>query len=226
MMSSRAIPMSSPDITTAEIEAVSRVLATRYLSIGSQIQAFEEAFASTVGTEHAVGVNSGTSGLHLAVIAAGIKAGDFVITTPFSFVSSANCILFERAIPIFVDIDPQTLNIDPALVAQAADDLARGGGAANRWLPPALRKSPTSNLQPPTSNLQPPIKAVLPVDAFGQPADYDPIQEVAERHGLVVIEDSCEAIGAEYKGRKAGTLGDVAVFAFYPNTQMTTGEGA
>ena len=210
--------MSSPDLTEAEVAAVNRVLQTRYLSIGPQIKAFEQALASYVGTRHATGVNSGTSGLHLCIIAAGVGEGDLVITTPFSFISSANCILFERAIPIFVDIDPQTLNIDPALVAAAADDLARGGDAAKRWLPPALRKSQVPNPKPQ-------LKAVLTVDAFGQPADHDPIRAVAERHDLVIIEDSCEALGAEYKGRKAGTLGDVGVFAFYPNKQMTTGEG-
>jgi perosamine synthetase len=212
------ISMSSPDLTDGEIAAVNRVLQTRYLSIGPQIEAFEQALAAFVGTAHAVGVNSGTSGLHLAVIAAGVGEGDLVITTPFSFIASANCVLYERAVPIFVDIDPQTLNIDPALVAAAADDLARGGDAARRWLPPALRKSPIPN---PRS----PVKAVLPVDAFGQPADYAPIRETAARHGLAVIGDACEAIGAEYKGHRAGTLGDVAVFAFYPNKQMTTGEG-
>jgi perosamine synthetase len=210
--------MSSPDLTADDIEAVNAVLCTPYLSIGPQIEAFEQTFASYVGTQHAIGVSSGTSGLHLAVIAAGVDEGDLVITTSFSFIASANCILYERAIPIFVDIEPQTLNIDPALVAAAADDLAHGGDAAKRWLPPALRKSQMPNSTPR-------VKAVLSVDAFGQPADYEPIREIAERHDLVIIEDSCEAVGAEYKGRKAGTLGDVAVFAFYPNKQMTTGEG-
>jgi dTDP-4-amino-4,6-dideoxygalactose transaminase len=213
--------MSSPELTDADIAAVNEVLETRYLSLGPKIEAFEEAFAATVGTQHAVGVNSGTSGLHLAVIAAGIEEGDLVITTPFSFIASSNCILFEKAVPVFVDIDPQTLNIDPAQVAQAAADLAQGGKAAKRWLPPALRNSQSSILNSPSSKL----KAILPVDAFGQPADYDPIQAVAEQYDLAIIEDSCEAIGAEYKGRPAGTLGDVGVFAFYPNKQMTTGEG-
>lgn len=208
--------MSSPDLTEADIAAVNRVLQTRYLSIGPRIEAFEEATASYVGAAHAIGVNSGTSGLHLAVIAAGVEAGDLVITTPFSFIASANCILFERAIPIFVDIDPQTLNIDPVQVAQAAADLVQAADAANKWLPPVLRN---------TQHAARSLKAILPVDAFGQPADYDQIGAVAEQHGLAVIEDSCEAIGAKYKGRKAGTLGDVAVFAFYPNKQMTTGEG-
>ncbi|MGD9404109.1 MAG: DegT/DnrJ/EryC1/StrS family aminotransferase, partial [Anaerolineae bacterium] len=140
------IHMSSPDLTEAEIAAVSAVLRTRYLSIGPQLEAFERAVASYLGVAHAVGVNSGTSGLHLAVIAAGVgEAGivsedgklDLVITTPFSFVASANCILYQRAVPVFVDVDPATGNIDPAQVAEAAHDLAAGGRAALRWLPPA-----------------------------------------------------------------------------------------
>ena len=135
------IPMSSPELTDADIAAVYEVLETRYLSFGPKLEAFEDAFASTVGKQHAVGVNSGTSGLHLAVIAAGVEENDLVITTPFSFIASANCILFERAIPIFVDIDPKTLNIDPELVAQAADDLMKGGRAAERWLPRTCQRA-------------------------------------------------------------------------------------
>jgi dTDP-4-amino-4,6-dideoxygalactose transaminase len=218
------ITMSSPDLTDVEIAAVNQVLTTPCLSIGPRLNAFELAVASYVGGAHAVGVNSGTSGLHLAVIAAGIgeghpdelKSQDLVITTPFSFVASANCILYERAVPVFVDVDPATGNLDPSLVAEAAHDLSRGGGATRRWLPPSIL-----NPQSPIPNL----RAILPIHAFGQPADMDPILEVAGRYDLAVIEDACEAIGAEYAGRKAGTLGDVAVFAFYPNKQMTTGEG-
>ena len=211
------IPMSSPDITAAEIEAVNQVLQTPHLSLGPRIVEFEERFAAYVGACHAIGVSSGTAGLHLCVIAAGVGEGDLVITTPFSFVSSANVILYERAIPIFVDIDSQTLNIDPALVAEAVHDLTKGGKNAGRWLPPSLRNHPISTFHPPSS--------ILPVHAFGQPADMDAINAMAQEYGLAVIGDACEAVGAEYKGRKAGTLGDVAVFAFYPNKQMTTGEG-
>jgi len=210
------IPMAHPDLTTAEVAAVTQVLQTPFLSIGPQITAFEQAVGSYIGARYAIGVNSGTSGLHLCIIAAGIKEGDLVITTPFSFIASANCILYERAVPIFVDIDPQTLNIDPTQVATAADDLTSDGDGATRWLPPAMRHLPPTTRR---------LKAILPVDVFGQPADTDPIRQVAERHDLFIIEDACEAIGAEYKGRKAGTLGDAAVFAFYPNKQMTTGEG-
>ena len=210
------IPMSSPELNKSDIQAVNDVLDTRYLSMGPKSQAFEEAIAAYAGTNHAVCVNSGTSALHLAVIAAGIEEGDLVITTPFSFVSSANCILFERGIPVFVDIDPVTFNIDPAQVTQAAHDLTQGGEAAKHWLP--------KNVQHSTFN-KGKLKAILPVDAFGQPVDYDPIQKAADEHELIIIEDSCEAIGAEYKGRKAGTLGDIGAFAFYPNKQITTGEG-
>jgi len=213
----RRIPMSSPDLTAAEIEAVGQVLRTSYLSMGPHIDEFEERFAAYVGTRHAIGVSSGTTGLHLCVIAAGVSEGDLIITTPFSFVASANCILFESAIPVFVDVDPVTGNMDPSLVAEAVHDLCQGGSAAHRWLPPALRHPPLANSYR--------LSAILPVHAFGQPADMDPILNTARRHKLQVIEDACEAIGAEYQGRKAGTLGDVAVFAFYPNKQMTTGEG-
>lgn len=208
--------MSSPDLIEDEVRAIQRVLATRHLSIGPQIEAFERSLSSFVGAAHAVAVNSGTSGLHLCVIAAGVQEGDLVITTPFSFISSANCILYERAIPVFVDVEPVTGNIQANSVTEAAHDLLHGGSAVQRWLPPAIRHSPLAIRA---------LKAILPVHAFGQPADMDPILDVARRHNLAVIEDSCEAIGAEYQGRKAGTLGDAAVFAFYPNKQITTGEG-
>ncbi|MDI7278035.1 MAG: DegT/DnrJ/EryC1/StrS family aminotransferase [Anaerolineae bacterium] len=212
------------------------VLATSRLSIGPELQAFEAALAGYVGARHAVGVSSGTSGLHLCVIAAGVGEGDLVLTTPFSFVASANCILYERGVPVFVDVDPATGNIDPALLAQAAHDLSRGGPAAHRWLPPSIALTfHVSRFTPHASRFtfhasrftshSPRLTALLPVHAFGQPADMDPILETAREHGLAVIEDACEAIGAEYRGRKAGTMGDAGVFAFYPNKQMTTGEG-
>ena len=224
-MDNTAIPMSSPDLTGAEIEAVNDVLRTPYLSIGPQLEGFEQAISSFVGVKHAIGVNSGTSGLHLAVIAAGVGEGsytgqdgrpDLVVTTPFSFVASANCILYQRSIPIFVDVERATGNLDPALVVEAVHDLLSGGRAARRWLPPSLRDGQEALGK---------LKAILPIHAFGQPADMDPIVEAGARHQLAVIEDACEAIGAEYRGRKVGTLGDAAVFAFYPNKQMTTGEG-
>ena len=207
--------MSAPDVGDAEAVAVSRVLETAYLSMGSQLPEFERTFADYVGARHAVGVNSGTSGLHLAVIAAGVEAGDFVITTPFTFVASANCVLYERAIPVFVDVDPQTGNIDPELAAEAARDIMRGPQHAKRWLPPAARDSIGSGQ----------LRALLPVHVFGQPAEMRPLLEVARSHQIAIIEDACEAIGATYQGRSAGTMGDAAVFGFYPNKQVTTGEG-
>lgn len=207
------VPMSSPDLTPAEREAVIGVLDTPNLSIGPRVEAFEKAVADRVGVRHAVAVSSGTSGLHLCVRALGIEQGDRVITTPFSFVASANVLLYERAVPVFVDVDPDTGNIDADLVAEATDGLSRGGLAARRWLP--RRGVPESGT----------LKAMLPVDVFGQPADYDALDRTARAHGLSVLEDSCEALGAEYKGLPAGRLGDVGVFGFYPNKQVTTGEG-
>jgi dTDP-4-amino-4,6-dideoxygalactose transaminase len=211
------IRMSSPDLTDADRLAVYEVLQTPNLSMGPKIAAFEQAFCDLTGAKHAIGVNSGTAGLHLCVRAAGIGVGDIVITTPFSFVSSTNVFLFEKAVPVFVDIDPVTGNINPDLLEQAVEDLSLGGGAARRWLP--------RRLPPVNQHMLNTVKALLPVDVFGQPADYDRINAVANQYDLAVIEDSCEALGGEYKGRTAGTLGDYGVFAFYPNKQITTGEG-
>jgi len=186
------IPLAQPDLTEREVEAVVRVLRTSRLSLGPVLEAFERRLAAVAGVKHAVAVNSGTSALHLCVKALDIKEGDEVITTPFSFIASANCVLYERARPVFVDIDPHTLNLDPGRVERAIT--AR-------------------------------TKAVLAVDIFGHPAEWDALADIARRHGLKLIEDAAEALGAEYKGRRAGSFGDVAVFAFYPNKQITTGEG-
>jgi len=198
--------MSSPDLTDADRQAVIDVINTPNLSMGQRILDFEQSFCAQTGRKHAIGVNSGTAGLHLCVRAAGIGPGDLVITTPFSFVASSNVLLFENATPVFVDIDSRTGNINPELVADAARNI-------EKYLP---RTAPVAHRE---------LKAILPVDVFGQAADMDPINAVAEEHGLAVIEDSCEALGAEYKGRQAGTLGDYGVFAFYPNKQITVGEG-
>ena len=211
--SEKPIRMSSPDIGNDEKEAVMSVLNSPILSMGEQVKGFEEAIKEYAGARNAIAVSSGTAGLHLCIRAAGIKKNDLVITTPFSFVSSSNVILFEDAIPVFVDVDPETGNIDPKLVAQAASDLKAGGEQATKWLPKKGAETVGE------------LKAILPVDVFGQPADMDEISKVADDFELIVIEDSCEAIGAEYKGRSAGKLGDMGVFAFYPNKQMTTGEG-
>jgi perosamine synthetase len=186
------IPMSEPDITAEDIELVVSVLKSKCLSLGPYLKKFEDAFAAYIGTRYGVGVSSGTTGLHALVRATGIGPGDEVITTPFSFVASANCILYERARPVFVDIDETSLNLDPHLLADAVSDHTR---------------------------------AILPVHVFGQPCPMDEIMTLAHRRDLLVIEDACEAVGAEYQGRKVGTFGSAAVFAFYPNKQMTTGEG-
>lgn len=186
------ISLSRPDITQREIDLVNQVLRTPHLSGGPFLERFERGIAAYVGTRWAVGVSNGTCGLHLAVAALGIKEGDEVITTPFSFVASANCILYERARPIFVDIDPWSLNMDVNLIERA---------------------------------ITPRTKAILPVHVFGHPCPMDEIRAIADRYHLAVIEDACEALGAEYAGRKVGSFGDCAVFAFYPNKQMTTGEG-
>jgi len=208
------IPMSSPDLSDAERQAVAAVLRTPNLSMGGEILAFEAAFQAYTHSRNALGVSSGTAGLHLCVRAAGIQDGDLVITSPFSFVASANVLLFERATPVFVDVEPHTGNIDPQQAHQAASDLLAGGRAAARWLPRRGAEAGGA------------LKALLPVDVFGQPAEMDAICATARDYDLKVIEDACEALGAEYNGRKTGTLGDYGVYAFYPNKQITTGEGA
>jgi dTDP-4-amino-4,6-dideoxygalactose transaminase len=205
--------MSLPDLTDAEREAVMAVLRTPNLSMGKEIAGFEKSVAEYVGARYAIGVNSGTAGLHLCVRAAGIAPNDLVITTPFSFVASANVLLFEKAIPVFVDVDPLSGNINAQQVDQAAEDLKKGGSAARKWLP---RKGAENAGK---------LKAILAVDVFGQPADYDHLAQTAKTHDLTLIEDSCESLGAQYKSRKTGLLGRFGVFAFYPNKQITTGEG-
>jgi len=205
--------MSSPDLSADDRRAVLSVLEGTSLSMGPQIKAFEQAFCDYSGAKHAIGVNSGTAGLHLCVRVAGIEAGDLVLTTPFSFVASSNVLLFENAVPVFVDVEPDTGNIDPARLAQAARDLAAGGRKAASCLP---RKA---------AGVDGRLRAILPVDVFGQPADMDAIRRVADEGSLTVIEDSCEALGSQYKGKMAGRLGDFGVYAFYPNKQITTGEG-
>ncbi len=186
------IPLSAPDISQEDIAAVTAVLRTSQLSLGPRLPEFEQAMAAYVGVKHAVALNSGTSALHLCVRALGIGEGDEVITTPFSFVASSNCMLFERAIPKFVDIRSDTLCIDPELIERA---------------------------------ITPKTKAILGVDVFGVPADWKALEGIAKKHGLALIEDSCEALGSSIGKRKAGTFGDCATLAFYPNKQMTTGEG-
>jgi dTDP-4-amino-4,6-dideoxygalactose transaminase len=205
--------MSAPDITEAEITAVADVVRSGILSIGPEVEAFEAAIAARAAARHAIAVSSGTAGLHLCVVAAGIGLGDAVITTPFSFVASANVILYERALPIFVDVDRTAGNIDVELLRAAMRDVRAGGAMAARWAPRGT-EGPVR------------LGAVLPVHAFGQPADMSSITAAAAEYDIPVIEDACEAIGAEHCGRPVGAIGQMGVFAFYPNKQMTTGEGA
>jgi len=186
------IPLSAPEITEQDIEAVTGVLRTSSLSSGPKVREFERAIARYVNAADAIAVNSGTSGLHLCIRALGISEGDEVLVPSFTFIAVANAVRYEKAIPVFVDIDPQTLNLDAGLLERAITTRTR---------------------------------AIIVVHTFGCPADLSRILQIARRHGLFVIEDACEAIGAEYEGQKVGALGDVGVFAFYPNKQITTGEG-
>lgn len=188
----KRIRLSSPDIGEEELQAARRVLQSGQLSLGAEIPAFESEFADYLGSRHAVAVSSGTAGLHCVIRGLGIGEGDEVITTPFSFIASANCILFEKAKPVFAEIDPQTLCLDPSKIEE---------------------------------RITPRTKAILVVHVLGVSCDMDRIGAIAERHNLFVIEDACEAIGTTWKNRKVGTFGRAGVFAFYPNKQMTTGEG-
>jgi len=202
------VPLSRPDITESELKEVLDVLNSQYLSLGPKQLEFENCFAKYTGTEHAVAVSSGTAGLHLAMAVLGIGEGDAVITSPFSFVASANAILYERATPVFVDIDQRTLNLDPQRIRRLIKSRCHFDGEA------LLERNSGRR-----------IRAILPVHIFGHPSDMDEIMEICATYGLELIEDACEAIGAKYKGKKVGTFGKMAVFAFYPNKQITTGEG-
>ena len=187
------IPLARPVLGRAEEDAVLEVLRSGQLSLGPRVDEFERLFAARVGVEHACAVSSGTAGLHLALRAVGVEAGDEVVTSPFSFVASANAAVYEGARPVFADIDPVTLNLDPA-AAEAAI----------------------------TSR----TKAILPVHIFGYPADMVAFEAIAGRHGLGIVEDACEALGAEHgDGVAVGGRGHPAVFGFYANKQITTGEG-
>jgi len=188
------IPLAKPEIHDADIAAVRAVLQEPEgrLAMGPRLEAFEQDLATAVDRTFAMAVNSGTSALHLVIRALGISSGDEVITTPFSFIASANCVLFERATPVFVDIEPRTLCIDPERIDAA---------------------------------ITPRTKAILAVDVFGHPADWPALERIADRHGLALIDDSAEALGSELKGRRCGSFGRAGVFGFYPNKQITTGEG-
>jgi perosamine synthetase len=186
------INLSAPWIDERDEELVLEVLRSGWLSLGPTGPRFEGLFADAVGAPHCAAVSSGTAGLHLCMRLAGVEPGDEVITSPYSFVASANCAIYEGATPVFADIDPHTYNLDPAAVEAA---------------------------------ITPRTKALVAVDIFGYPAEYDALIPLCEKHGIALIEDACEALGATYKGRRLGSHGHPAVWAFYPNKQMTTGEG-
>ena len=188
----RQIGLSAPWLDEREEELALEVLRSGRLSLGPSIDRFEELFAETVGAPYAAAVSSGTAGLHLLCISAGVGAGDEVITSPYSFVASANCAIYEGATPVFADIDPRTLNLDPAAVEAA---------------------------------ITPRTRAIVAVDIYGYPCELAPLQEISDRHGIALIDDACEALGARYKGARVGSHGAPSVFAFYPNKQITTGEG-
>jgi perosamine synthetase len=187
------IPLSGPELGEREEELVLDVIRSGRLSLGPMGGRFERAFADFLGVEDAVAVSSGTAALHLGVRQLGWGAGDEVVTSPFTFVASANCLLYEGAKPVFVDVDPVTLDIDPDAAAAAVGERTAG---------------------------------LLPIDIFGWPAAWPELEALAAKHGLGVLEDSCEALGAvDSEGRMVGTRGNFATFAFYANKQMTTGEG-
>jgi len=188
----RTIGLSSPWLDEREEELVADVLRSGRLSLGPTIDRFEEAFADEVGAPYAVAVSCGTAGLHLLCIAAGVGPGDEVVTSPYSFVASANCAIYEGATPVFADIDPRTLNLRPDAVESA---------------------------------ITPRTKAGVAVDIYGYPCELDELRAICEARGIALIQDACEALGARYQGEPLGSQGPSAVFAFYPNKQMTTGEG-
>jgi perosamine synthetase len=186
------IYLSRPDITEKEIQAVTDVLRSPNLSLGPKLPEFEETFAAYIGAKRAVAVNSGTSALYLCLLSLGIGPGDEIITTPFTFIATSNVVIMTGAKPVFVDIDPVTMNIDADLIERKI-----------------TKKT----------------KAIIPVEVFGNPAGFDTICKIADKHNLLVLEDSCEALGSSLDGKKAGAFGKMSTFAFYPNKQITTGEG-
>jgi len=186
------LPYGRQSISEDDIQAVVDVLRSDWLTTGPKVTEFEEALAACVGAKYAVAFSSGTAALHGAVFAAGLKPGDEAITSPLTFAATANCVLYQGARPVFADVSPDTLNLDPDRFAE---------------------------------RITPSTRAVLPIDYAGHPADLDPILDLADRHGLTVIEDACHALGAEYKGRRTGSIAHMSVFSFHPVKHLATGEG-
>jgi len=188
----RQVQLSAPWLDERDEELVLETLRSGWLSLGPTGPRFEELLAEATGARHCATVSSGTAGLHLAMRLVGVGRGDEVITSPFSFVASANCAIYEGATPVFAEIDSRTYNLDVDAVEAAITERT---------------------------------KAIVAVDIFGYPCELDPLIDLCERHGLALVEDACEALGARYKGRPLGSHGHPTTFAFYPNKQMTTGEG-
>ncbi|OED30240.1 DegT/DnrJ/EryC1/StrS aminotransferase family protein [Methanosphaera sp. WGK6] len=186
------INIAKPIISDEEIEAVTEVLKSGMLAQGSKVEEFQNEFAKYVEAKYGIATTSGTTALHTALIAADIKPGDEIITTPFTFAATSNSILYSQATPVYADINPKTFNLDPEKIEEKITDKT---------------------------------KAIMPVHLYGQPADMDPIMEIAEKHDLKVIEDAAQAHGAVYHGKKIGSIGDLGCFSFYPTKNMTTGEG-
>ncbi len=192
MAATRTVSLSSPWLDEREEELVGEVLRSGRLSLGPTIDRFEKEFVAAVGAPYAAAVSSGTAGLHLLCITAGVGPGDEVVTSPYSFVASANCAIYVGATPVFADVDRRTFNLDPRTVEAVLTERTR---------------------------------AVVAVDIYGYPCDLDELRVLCTDRGIALIEDACEALGARYKGRAIGSQGPSAVFAFYPNKQLTTGEG-
>jgi UDP-4-amino-4,6-dideoxy-N-acetyl-beta-L-altrosamine transaminase len=186
------LPYGRQSIDEADIDAVIEVLRSDWLTTGPKVAEFEEAFASRVGAKCAISFTSGTAALHGAAFAAGLKAGDEAITTPMTFAATANCILYQNAIPVFADVSSDTLNIDPAEIER---------------------------------KIKAQTRAIFAVDYAGHPADLDAVRKLAEDKGLIVVEDACHALGAEYRVQRVGSLADMTVFSFHPVKHITTGEG-
>lgn len=186
------LPYGRQSIDAADIEAVVETLRSNWLTTGPKVTEFEEVFAARVGAKYAVSFSSGTAALHAAAFTVGLQPGDQAITTPLTFAATANCVLYQGATPIFADVDPETLNIDPQQVK---------------------------------SRISARTKAILPVDYAGHPAELNEILRLADQHGLIVIEDACHALGAEYKQRRVGSIAHMTVFSFHPVKHVTTGEG-
>lgn len=208
-MESLRVPLSGAQIMEDDVDAVVRALKSGRIAMGPEIRGFEEGLAAVAGVRHAVACSSGTAALHVMLIALGVGPGDVVLTTPFSFVASSNVILMTGAVPVFVDIDPGTLGPSPEALRQTIAALRRG----------ALRFPSGEPVAPDR------LKALLLVDVFGLPAPWDAYEALAQEEGLLLLEDSCEALGSRAFGRACGSFGRAGAFAFYPNKQITTGEG-